>query len=157
MTREYTKRDEEKEIVYCACGCGLTLTHTQVLAGGKYATSHCVAKANLERLYKQAGTRHKDLSKDCLCGCGEEVPYANKIKDYYFVNKNHEKLYRKQQLLMEEEELNKNKNIEERTYCKNYKADHIACIQCYGQGSCEYRGCYANPKQQKNKNEVRKV
>lgn len=154
MTREYTKRDEQKETVYCACGCGLTLTHTQVLAGGKYATRRCVAKANLERLYKQAGTRHKDLSKDCLCGCGEEVPYANKIKDYYFVNKNHEKLYRKQQLLMEEEELNKDKAVEIKTYCKNYKADHLTCVQCYSYGDGEYRGCYVKPEKLKNKNEM---
>jgi hypothetical protein len=89
----------------------------------------------------------KYLTETCLCGCGEEIPFVNKSKDYYFVNQNHEKIYKRQQVM---KEVSDNKDVEKRKYCRNYHNDHIACIRCYSNGDCEYRGCYANPRIRKD-------
>ena len=99
-------------------------------------------------------SRKKKLTDECLCGCGEQLPQMNIRRNYYFINKNHEKLYRKRQLIQEREEQNKKRNVESITYCKAYKENEIFCIRCCSQGDGMYRGCYVKPTVQKNKNEV---
>lgn len=149
----YRRNYDTENPVYCACGCGMELTPAQIRIGGKYASVHCAAKMNLKRMLGQTGTRDKLIQRDCMCGCGEEIPYANRIKNYYFVNKNHEKLYNKQQIAAEEAEMMRQKQYEKRTYCASFDPEATLCAHCYSNGDGEYRGCYVNPKT-KSTNEV---
>ena len=145
MTRQYHKRNDYSQPKYCACGCGMELTRDQIRNGNKFASYACSAR------FGNSLRAQKRKKMECHCGCGEEVPYKNRIKHYYYVNENHEKLHRHR---IDNEQYKKELQEQENqnnSYCKNYKEGYSTCILCYGNRDGMYRGCYDNPKIPKKK------